>query len=278
MACNVRKMELPEIEIATYLAYKEGWNPGLNDGLVFYNTDENGFFLAEIDGRVVGCISAVNYNNEFGFIGFYIVDSEFRGSSAGTMLGIAALKYLNGINTGLDGILSRVDNYRGLGFKLAYKNIRYEGIGGSYKYSNNIVPAHIIDIDEICDYDRHCFPVRREAFLKGWLSMIKSHSLVYYAENSIKGYGTIRSCRKGFKIGPIFADDFKIADELYRALSSKAADELVYLDVPEVNQFAVDLAMKYEMKKVFETARMYSIEEPLMDVNKIFGITSFELG
>ena len=278
MACTVRRMELPEIEIATYLAYKEGWNPGLNDGLAFFNTDENGFFLAEIDGRVVGCISAVNYNNEFGFIGFYIVDSEFRGSPAGTLLGITALKYLEGINTGLDGVLSRVENYRRIGFKLAYKNIRYEGIGGSYKYSSNIVPAHIIEFDEICDYDRQCFPVKREFFLKGWLSMINSHSLVYYADNCIRGYGTIRTCRKGYKIGPIFADDFKIADELYRALSSKAIDELVYLDVPEVNQFAVDLAMKYEMKKVFETARMYSIEEPLTDVNKIFGITSVELG
>ncbi len=278
MSCIVRKMEMPEIEIAMYLAYKEGWNPGTNDGLVFYNTDVNGFFLAEIDGRVVGCISAVKYNQDYGFIGFYIVDSEFRGSTAGTMLGLAALKYLEGCNIGLDGVLSRVENYERLGFNLAYKNIRFEGIGGSYKFSKNIYPAHVIEMEEILNYDRQCFPTKRDQFLTGWLSMINSHSLVYYENNKLCGYGTIRLCRKGYKIGPLFADDPFIANELYKALASKAADELIYFDISETNQFAVDIANKYEMKKVFETARMYSKTEPLIDLNKVYGITSFELG
>lgn len=277
MQCKVRKMELAEVEIASYLAYKEGWNPGLNDGLVFYNTDENGYFIAEIDERVVGCISAVKYNEEFGFIGFYIVDNEYRKSPAGTMLALAALKYLQGCNIGMDGVLARVQNYSNLGFKLAYKNMRYEGIGNNYKYSDKIFHSNVIEFEEILDYDTKCFPVKREIFLKGWLNMINSYSCVYF-DDAVKGYGVIRPCRKGFKIGPIFADNFYIADEIYKALASKAVDEIIYLDITEANPISIDLVNKYDMKKVFETARMYNKQEPLIDLNKIFGITSFELG
>jgi len=135
----------------------------------------------------------------------------------------------------------------------------------------------VIDIEEISNYDSSCFPARREKFLESWLKMVHSNSFVYYDEK-IRGYGVIRPCRKGYKIGPIFADNPLVADEIYKALVSKAIDEIVYLDVPEINQAAVDIAMKYDMKKVFETARMYSKYEPLIDINKIFGITSFELG
>jgi len=270
-------MELAEVEIASYLAYKEGWNPGLNDGLVFYNTDPNGYFIAEIDNRVVGCISAVKYNDEFGFIGFYIVDSDYRKSPTGIMLALAALKYLKGCNIGMDGVLSRVQSYSNIGFKLAYKNMRFEGIGGKYKISDKIFHSNVIEFDEILNYDSKCFPVKRETFLRGWLNMVNSHSFVYY-DNQVKGYGVIRPCRKGFKIGPIFADSFNIADDIYKALSSKAIDEIIYLDLPEANPISFELANKYEMKKVFETARMYNKQEPLIDLNKIFGITSFELG
>lgn len=270
-------MELAEVEIASYLAYKEGWNPGLNDGLVFYNTDENGFFIAEIDNRVVGCISAVKYSDEFGFIGFYIVDSEYRKSPAGTMLALAALKYLKGCNIGIDGVISRLSIYTNLGFKLAYKNMRFEGIGGKYKVSDKVFHSNIIEFSEILNYDSSCFPVNREKFLQGWLKMINTNSFVYY-DNGVRGYGVIRPCRKGFKIGPIFADNIQIADEIYKALVSKAVDEIVYLDITEANPISFDLVKKYDMKKVFETARMYSKSEPLIDINKIFGITSFELG
>ena len=45
-----------------------------------------------------------------------------------------------------------------------------------------------------------------------------------------------------------------------------------------MNPFAEELATKYDMKPIFKTARMYSIEEPLIDINKIYGVTSFELG
>jgi len=273
----VRNMELAEIEIANYLAYKEGWNPGKSDGIVIYNTDKNGFFIAEHNNQVVGCISAVKYSIDYGFIGFYIVDNEHRKSPAGLMLALKALCYLKDCNIGINGIISKIKKYEKIGFKLAYKNFRYQGVGGFYKINNKIFKTSVIDFNEICEYDRNCFPAERRSFLEGWLNMVNSSAYVYY-DRKVCGYGVIRACKNGFKIGPLFADNFTIAEEIFKALSNKAVDELIFLDIPEVNPYATDLAKKYEMKKIFETARMYSEYEPMIDYFKVFGITTFELG
>ncbi len=278
MEVVIRKMEMQEIEIAMYLAYKEGWNPGLNDGIAFFNTDPSGFLLAESGGEVVGCISAVSYTDNYGFIGFYIVDAEHRLGNAGVQLGLYALKHLAGKNIGIDGVLNRVKNYERLGFKFAYKNIRFESIGGQYFTDENIVPINEVNFDDIIKYDRQCFPVERAKFLKEWNFLPNVYSYCYVKEGKLMGYGTIRPCRKGYKIGPLFADNLHIANELYKSLSNHAVDDYLYYDVPEVNPLALEIAAKYEMRKVFETARMYSKEEPLIDLNKIYGLTSFELG
>jgi hypothetical protein len=45
-----------------------------------------------------------------------------------------------------------------------------------------------------------------------------------------------------------------------------------------VNSEAVDLAKRHNMTVVFETARMYKGESPDLPINRLFGVTTFELG
>jgi hypothetical protein len=45
-----------------------------------------------------------------------------------------------------------------------------------------------------------------------------------------------------------------------------------------VNEAAVDLARRHNMTAVFETARMYAGGNPDLSLDRIFGVTSFELG
>jgi hypothetical protein len=56
------------------------------------------------------------------------------------------------------------------------------------------------------------------------------------------------------------------------------ADSPIFLDVPGVNPAAVRLAEGYGMSKVFETARMYTGDPPAIELDGIFGVTTFELG
>ncbi|WP_322742665.1 GNAT family N-acetyltransferase [Synechocystis salina] len=48
--------------------------------------------------------------------------------------------------------------------------------------------------------------------------------------------------------------------------------------MPEPNQAAIALGEKYGLQIVFETARMYTGQAPPIALDKIYGVTSFELG
>lgn len=65
---------------------------------------------------------------------------------------------------------------------------------------------------------------------------------------------------------------------LYRALVSGVAGEPVFLDVPESNPAAIALAVEHDMKSVFETARMYNTRAAPDPLDRVFGVTTFELG
>lgn len=51
---KIRNMARKELDTAIEWAAKEGWNPGLYDAEVFWNTDPRGFYALEKDGEVIG--------------------------------------------------------------------------------------------------------------------------------------------------------------------------------------------------------------------------------
>lgn len=275
---NIRVMTRSDVDLAVEWAAQEGWNPGLHDADCFYYTDPDGFFVGELDGEPIGCISAVAYRDNFGFMGFYIMKPEYRGKGYGIQIWNRAMEYLRGRNIGLDGVVAQQENYRKSGFKLAYRNIRYEGIT-SFADSSGTMNLSNIPFKELLDYDKKMFSLARPEFLKLWIIQPEGAALGIRKDGALAGYGVIRACRKGFKIGPLFADNEDIAERLFNALVSKVPEnEPVFLDTPEPNKASTTLAERHGMKKVFETARMYTGNTDILPVERVFGVTSFELG
>ena len=89
---------------------------------------------------------------------------------------------------------------------------------------------------------------------------------------------TRRRCGRGAKIGPLFADDPAAADELYAALAAFVPGEPVFIDVPENHAQAMALAHRRDMSEVFGCARMYLGPPPRLAHERVYGITTFELG
>jgi len=276
----IRNMTRRELDIAVEWAANEGWNPGLYDADCFYSTDSNGFFMGFLDGEPVTCISAVAYNKKFGFLGFYITKKEYRGQGYGIKVWRRAMDYLKTQNIGLDGVLAQQENYQKSGFELVYHNIRYQNLAKHTELQRvNYVKISSVSFDKLVAYDDRCFPTSRPQFLKCWISVPESFAIASVIKNQVIGYGVIRMCRKGYKAGPLFADDYDTALGLYQSLCNQVAENTqVYLDVPEVNKSAVKLARTLGMEKVFETARMYTKGQPKIDLSKIYGVTTFELG
>ncbi len=277
---TIRTMTKPEVTITIDWAANEGWNPGLYDADCFYQADPNGFLIGLLGSKPIATISAVKYGTSFGFLGFYIVKPEHRDQGYGIKIWNAGLKYLAGRNIGLDGIVAQQENYKKSGFKLAYKNIRYQGKGGgNIPNDQNIIPLSDVPIDAVINYDKAFFPDDRSTFLKAWINQKNSISFGANNNGKLAGYGMFRVCRSGFKIGPLFADRPAIAKSLFLALKSSAPEDApIYFDTPELNRAAIELAEENGMNVVFETARMYTSDFPQLPLEKIFGVTTFELG
>lgn len=276
---QIAVMSEAEVSIAIDWARQEGWNPGKHDASVFYQADPSGFLCGKIQEQIIATISAVKYGSEFGFIGLYIVKNEFRGQGFGLKLWNAAMDSLAGRNIGLDGVLAQQENYKKSGFRLAHRNIRFTGKSFKSASASRAIPSQQIAFEEIAAYDSQFFPDKRNIFLKQWIAPENSVSLAIVEDSKILGYGAIRACDRGFKIGPLNAENSDIATELYLALTATVPEQSeVFLDIPEPNQAALQLAQQFNMSPVFETARMYTKEFPKLPLQKIFGITSFELG
>jgi GNAT superfamily N-acetyltransferase len=276
---RIRAMRPDEIAIAIDWAAAEGWNPGLTDAECFKTVDPEGFLIGELDGAAAATISCVNYDERFAFLGFYIVRPDLRGRGYGLRMWNVAIAHAGARTIGLDGVVAQQNNYRKSGFALAYSNIRYGGsIGSPSAPPADIVPLTEVPFATVEADDARAFPAPRTAFLRAWISTRGHIGRALVRDGKLTAWGVIRPCRRGHKIGPLIADDRAAAEAVIAALIATAGADELFLDVPSVNREALALAQSHGLAPVFETARMYTgAIRPLL-LERVFGVTTFELG
>ncbi|MHB8896111.1 MAG: GNAT family N-acetyltransferase, partial [Candidatus Geothermincolia bacterium] len=243
-ALAIRNMTRSELDWALDLTSAEGWNPGLHDAECFFEVDPGGFFLATAGGSPVGCVSAVIYDDGYGFGGLYVVVEEWRARGVGRLLAQAAFERMAGRNIGQDAVTSMREQYESMGFEVAFTSSRYEGIAaGGSAIRASLVDVADVEFEKLADFDREFVPAPRDRFLARWVVMPDSTCLVCVEDGRIKGYGVLRKCLSGHKLGPLFARDTGTAELLLDALSSRVAGEAIYLDVPRPNAPGNSLAV-----------------------------------
>jgi GNAT superfamily N-acetyltransferase len=276
---HIHPMTRAELDLGIEWAAQEGWNPGLHDAESFHAADPEGFLFARLNDEPVGMVSAVHYGAGFGFLGFYLVRSPFRGQGHGIALWRAAMQRFGSRVIGLDGVVAQQDNYRKSGFALAWNNVRYEGAARAGVVPSSVVPLNELPLQAVLDYDAAFFADDRRTFTRHWVAQRGSTALAVRRDGQIVGYGVIRPARSGHKIGPLFADDAEAAEQLYQALVSQAPQgTTVQIDIPARNPLALALVRAQGLAPVFETARMYVGPVPALPMQRMFGVTSFELG
>ena len=282
---QIRRMSLRDFETVTIpWMQAAGWNPGLRDAGSFFAADAQGFLMGGLVDVPIACVSAVRYDVSFGFLGCYLVEAAYRGYGYGLALHEAARRHLQGCLQGGDGVLENVEKYKRIGRVYAYQNARYEGVKSIAWHSpgsGSCMNAREVAFAELEQLDRACFPAARTAFLKAWIHQPGAHALALVGEpgRRLLGYGVIRPCFRGWKIGPLFSRDAASAESLFCGLVDRIpAGETFFLDIAEPNLQALEMVRRHGMTQVFATARMYTGPAPHLELGWIYGVTTFELG
>lgn len=291
-ALHFRQATREDFNLAVAWAAEEGWNPGMDDADVFWETDPEGQVVAERDDEVVATGSVVSYET-FGFMGFFIVRRDLRGQGIGREFWHWRKQRLeerlaDGAAIGMDGVFDMQAFYAKGGFVFSHRNLRMEGVGTEtgivpLAQDQKLTRLHDIPFEDVLAYDRACFGAERANFLKQWIrlengiGLAATRRLASGAE-AVDGYGVIRRCQRGWKIGPLFANDGAVARRLFEQLQAEAIGEPIFLDVPENHADAMELARSAGMEEVFGCARMYAGGPPSIRQERVYGVTTFELG
>lgn len=266
-----------DADFLTELAASEGWNPGLHDGRALFCADPSGVLVARLGDERVGCISSVRWSDEYGFVGVHLVREKYRGKGYGLRLWSEAMSRMGRRNVGVVVTEGMIPVLERSGFRPYSHITRYRCEGGGER-SRTVLDIEDIHFEAVAAYDTQCFPVSRPRFLECWLNMPLSKAVGVVLDDELVGYGVMRPCWDGFKIGPLYADDVAIADLLYRALASSQSGTSIYIDINEENEHARDLSRKYGMEPVHRAVRMYNRRQPQLKRGKIYSVTAIEFG
>ena len=209
---KIRNMCRDEVDDLVCWAAREGWNPGLHDADLFWATDPEAFIAAELDGELIGGGAITSYHGEYGFMGFFIVRPEYRGRGLGNELWHVRRDRLihrlqPGATIGMDGVFDMQDYYARGGFVFSHRNLRFSLDIPREGLPDEADPAAVkrlaeVPLAQVADYDRNCFPTPRHHFLQGWIAQPDALALGYVGGDQLAGYGVIRRCGEGCKVGP----------------------------------------------------------------------------
>ena len=276
-APEIRTATRADLETVLGWAEAEGWNPGVEDAARFHAADPEGFVVALHEGRPAASVSVVRLGADRGFLGLYLCRPELRGRGLGLAVWRAGMARMAGRVVGLDGVVAQQANYARSGFAPSHRNLRFAGVpclGGAAT-----APAEPRHAAAILALDRRATGLDRPGFMAAWSRPGPDrHVRVLERDGELEGFGVLRRCAVGWKVGPLVARDPGTAADLLCGLASDAAGEPMMLDVPEPNAAGLALAEAAGLAPVFETARMWTGPAPAEDPAQVFGVATLELG
>ncbi len=271
---TIRRMTIGDLARVLDWAAAEGWNPGLEDATAFLAADPDGFFVKEVDGQPVAAISVVNLDDSFAFLGLYLCLPAFRGRGFGLAVWNAALPHAGARCIGLDGVPAQQDNYARSGFRRTGQTVRYRGaaLPGTGARLSPAAPGTLIRADA------QATGLQRAAFARAWFRDTETRRTLCLPNAEAPAFLTLRTCREGTKIGPLYAPDADTAAVLLGNLPQRFRDGPLFIDVPDTAPALADLLVVQGFVPVFETARMYSGTAPPARPPACHAVATLELG
>lgn len=264
---ELRNLQIEDIPAAMEFVLSEGWNQTEKDWMLFINDPLNVCKAAEIDGKLVGTTTSVNFSNEVIWISMVLVDKEYRGRRISTVLFgsvLAELKDCKSIK--LDATPAGQSAYKKFGFFDEYQileivNPLFEGLSVT---NSDTLPQKIRkeDIPAIAALDKRAFGTDRSVLIQYLVNEFPEKSWMIKRNNDIAGYALGRKGNKYHRIGPVSASSLEDARILINhALRNLNGKEIVIDILEDKNELTDWLGTLGFTKKRYFT-RMFHNNNP----------------
>jgi hypothetical protein len=189
----------------------------------------------------------------------------------------------------LYSVPTQISRYANSGFKKDFHIQRWQKIfiretSNVEETTEDLKQLNSISIESIIEYDQSIFSVSRKKLLA---KFIQNEHIVGFAstdeKGKITGFGLIRPCTQGYRIGPLYANHIENAQKLFYSLLSKANNCTVFIDAPSHNPYIECFTSFFNLDRVPEadTVAMFKGEVPTAlstNNHKNYAVCSLEIG
>lgn len=281
---TVRNLQAEDIPAAMNFVFSEGWNQTEKDWMLFLKNPLNVCKAAELDGKLVGTTTSVNFSGEVIWISMVLVDKEHRGIGISTVLFGSVLAALNH-NTAikLDATPAGLSAYRKFGFVEEYQILEMVNPScEALSIDDADVSPQLIkeeDIPSVVLFDKLAFGADRSLLIEYLVKEFPEKSYMIKRNNEIIGFTLGREGNKYHRIGPLSASSPQDARILIGHALQKLAGKAIVIDILEDKSESIGWlsALGFTKKRFF--TRMFQTENPYPGkVNLQFLIAGPEYG
>ena len=265
---TIRPLTVEDIGEAIQLSHAERWNQTEKDWELLIQTPENICLAADLNGKLIGTSTAINYNNAIAWIGMVLVNREYRGRGVSKLLLselFNRLKHIRSIK--LDATPAGQPVYQKFGFKDEYVLHRMTVDSVSTKaISNENVnfPERIQteDLSEVIEFDKQVFGANRKQLIEFLIKNNPGNSWLIRREEKICGVVLGRKGSRFYQIGPVLAANEEDAKILIAKVIRELQVEPLVVDVPADKKALTEWLSRlgFQIQRPF--IRMYQNENP----------------
>jgi len=212
------------------------WNQLEADWREMLSLSPQGGRVAIVQGKIVGSVVTLNYDNRFAWVGMLLVDPDARGLGIGSELFRTSLEVFPGLDPiRLDATPQGRPVYQRFGFVDEYELVRMQ--------RETLPPLEMLqDRDlqrmpsevpaEVLDWDQEVFGADRAGVLQWAKSSAPEYAWTVRQEGSLEGYCFGRHGNNFEHVGPIVTRRFEVARQLLLACLGQYPEKRFILDVP----------------------------------------------
>ena len=295
-----RATSLDDLQWVIEMATEEGWSPCKKEAECYFSAGLTPYFyIGELNGKRVGCISLVKHEESVATGSYYIVAKPYRGSGFGKKLFDCWLSSRDQCNIQIFSLIHMKDYYQKRGFQPRWiaKNYKFtasraaEGLASCQLPPSveQILPASQADFEKLFAYSADMLGSSQtcKSLLAAWLCHLQESSWAAIDKNGeVVGYlimsETIRFPKEGYYIAPLYANSAGVACSLLKvAVEFASANDprnTLHVDIPvDFKQEFVRILEEVGARSILDFTFMANKEIPRKCLSKVFSFASIDI-